>query len=67
MRQHPVLKSMKVGHPAAECSLCPNGVEWAPGTVRASSNHTYKYCIEKGVKFLALGETWASKNAHARL
>ena len=58
---------MQVGHSAADCSLCPNGTEWSPTTTRVGSNVTYKYCKEKMVKFLGLGETWASKNAHVKL
>jgi hypothetical protein len=64
VRPHPTLKSVRVGHPAAECSLCPNGSGFAAGTVRSGTNPTYKYCVEKEVKLLGPGDTWASKNAH---
>ena len=57
---------MKLGHTAAECTLCPNGTGWSPSSVRAGTNPSLKYCTEKGVKFLAPGDTRASKNAHVK-
>ena len=59
------MKGVKVGHTAAECTLCHNGTSFEPSVVQRGTNPTYKYFTEKGFKMLEPGEAWASKNARA--